>query len=148
MLGSVVYSSFTMKITAFAIAAGLGFTLAAPLFAQTISDPIAAIRAMSHAEVDDNMMAIAQQTTAAAPIQSDAITTITRAIYIKSTRTLAYTVQLSRAASAQEAAANMKPGLCRGRTVLALMEKGVSYQYSVTTPSQTYNITFKRSDCP
>jgi hypothetical protein len=137
-----------MKTTSLALVTGLGLALAFPSAAQTISDPIAEIRAMTRAQVDASMAEIAQGTTAAAPLQSDAITTIAGAIYIKKTRTLVYTVQLSRSTPPEEAAANMKAGLCRGRTVLAFLEKGVTYQYSVTTPAQTYNIVFKRSDCP
>lgn len=137
-----------MSTTFRALSTVLFVCLTTAVSAQTIEDPIAAIRAMSSAQVDETMQAIAQQTTLAAPLQTDQITTIVRAIYLRQMRTLNYTVQLSRAATPQEAAANMKPGLCRGRTVLALMDKGVNYQYSVTTPAQTYSITFKRSDCP
>jgi len=56
-------------------------------------------------------------------------------------------VQLAEALTAQAAAQNLKDGLCKGRSVLAIMGRGVTYQYSVTTPTQSYNITFKRADC-
>lgn len=127
--------------------AAVAMTCALGVMAQSISDPVAEIGAMKPAEFDAFVAAIAQQTTAAAPIQSDAVTTITRAIYLPQIRTLNYTVQLAEALTAQAAAQNLKAGLCKGRSVLAIMGRGVTYQYSVTTPTQSYNITFKRADC-
>ena len=127
--------------------AAVAMTCALGALAQSISDPVAEIRVMKPAEFDAFVAAIAQQTTAAAPIQTDAVTTITRAIYLPQIRTLNYTVQLAEALTAQAAAQNLKAGLCKGRSVLAIMGRGVTYQYSVTTPTQSYNITFKRADC-
>lgn len=136
-----------MKTKISALLAAAGLVCAPALVAQTIADPVAAIRTMSQAEVDANMAGIAQQTTAAAPIQADDVTTVVRAIYLPQMKTLNYVVRLSEAIPPAAAAKNMGGGLCKGRTVLAFMERGVIYQYSVTTPTQTYTITFKRGDC-
>lgn len=130
------------------LAAVLAGFLASATFAQTISDPTSEIRAMSMSEIDATMTAIAQQTTAAAPLATDAVTTTERAIYLKQTKTITYTVRLSEPITPAAAAKSTALGLCRGRIALALMERGVLYHYSVTTPAQTYGITFKRSDCP
>lgn len=127
------------------LALGLGF--AANLTAQTIDDPTATVKAMNSAQIDETMAAIAQQTTASAPIQSDATTTIVRAVYMKPVKTLVYVVQLSQPIPPEQAAKTVAGWLCKGKSVLALMERGVTYQYAVSTPTQAYNITFKRSDC-
>ena len=127
--------------------AAIAMTCALGVMAQSISDPVAEIRAMKSADFDAFMAAIAQQTSAAAPIQTDAVTTVTRAVYLPQMQTLNYTVQLAEALTAQAAAQSLKAGLCKGRSVLAIMGRGVTYQYSVTTPTQSYNITFKRADC-
>jgi len=130
-----------------ALLAALGLLCTQALWAQTISDPVALIRAMSDAEVDANMTGIAQHITASAPVQADAVTTIARAVYLPTLKTLNYVVRLSESVPASTAAKRMGESLCKGRTNLAFMDRGVTYQYSVTTPSQTYSISFKRGDC-
>ena len=136
-----------MKTPIRVLMAAVAMACAPAMMAQTINDPVAEIRAMKPAEFDAYMAAIAQQTTAAAPIQADAVTTVTRAIYMPQMKTLNYMVQLSQAIAPQAAAQSFKAGLCKGRSVLANMDRGVTYQYSVTTPAQSYNVTFKRADC-
>ena len=110
-------------------------------------DPVATIQAYSPTEIDSHMSAMAQAISVSAPIQADAVTTVVRAIYVKPSRMLVYMVQLSAPISPADAAQSMKSGFCAGRTNLALIAKGVTYQYAVTTPTQTYNITFTKGSC-
>lgn len=117
--------------------------------AQSIQQsPDAVIATMTAAQVDAHMQAVAETISKSSPIRSDETTSITGAAYLKPMRTLVYRVSLSTSVSAQDAAKAMKPGFCSGRTNLALMAKGVVYQYGVTTPSESYNLIFSRRDCP
>lgn len=120
----------------------------ASAFSQKIENsPDQRFRTMTSEQIDRTMQDMAAAVSQSAPIQTDEWTTILGAVYLKPIRTLNYRVSLSQSRSAQAVAQTMKPNFCAGRTNLALMDKGVSYQYSVTTPRDTYNITFTRADC-
>lgn len=116
--------------------------------AQTVTDPVAQVRSLSPAGVDANLAAMAQQVTLAAPIQTDDVTTVERAVYLPQLKTLTYMVRLSKAIPPQTVASNTVAAICGGRTNIAFMDRGVTYQYSVTTPAQTFFVSIKRSDCP
>ena len=117
-------------------------------FAQKIEvSPELAIQSMSPAEVDSHMSQVANAVSQSSPIRSDEITTINRAFYLKSNKTLTYMVSLSEHRNAEDVASSMRPSFCSGRTNKAFMSKGVNYQYSITTPRQSYNIIFSQKDC-
>lgn len=115
--------------------------------AQTVTDPVAQVRALSSAGVDANLAAMAQQVTLTAPIRTDDVTTIERAVYLPQYKTFNYVVRLSQSIPSQTLASNTVAAICRGRTNVAFMDRGVTYQYSVTTPSETFAISIKRADC-
>lgn len=123
--------------------------VAGAAYGQTIQQsPELTIRGMTTSQVDAHMQSMAEAVSKSAPIRSDEATTITGAVYIKPLKTLIYRVRLSASIPAHEAAQSMRPGFCSGRTNIALMSKGVIYQYGVTTPTETYDLIFARKDCP
>ena len=109
-----------------AISAALSF--ASGSNAQTITEsPDKKIAAMTADQVDYVMSETAAATVKSAPIHTDAVTTITSAVYIRPQKTLFYRVLLSSSIRAADAAASMKPSFCSGRTNRAFMNKGVTY---------------------
>ena len=115
--------------------------------AQTVIDPVEQVRALSSAGVDANLAALAQQVNLAAPIRTDDVTTVERAVYLPNHKTINYMVRLSQSLPSQTVASNTVAAICGGRTNIAFMDRGVTYQYSVTTPTDTFAISIKRSDC-
>ena len=129
-----------------AISAALSF--ASGSNAQTITEsPDKKIAAMTADQVDYVMSETAAATVKSAPIHADAVTTITSAVYIRPQKTLFYRVLLSSSIRAADAAASMKPSFCSSRTNRAFMNKGVTYKYGVTTPTESYDIAFTARDC-
>lgn len=137
-----------MSITRSAL---IGAALAASAFcavAQQISQPPEQqIRAMTPEQVDRTMQDMATTINQSVPMVTDRWITVRNAAYLKPLRILNYTVSIAQAYSAQDVAEFMKPNFCAGRVNLALMDRGVTYQYSVTTPAETFSIRFTRADC-
>lgn len=98
-------------------------------------------------DVDKFMEYMAHLVNQSAPIETDSETTILRALYLQSVRIFSYSVVLSAPIAAQDSARNMKSLFCSGRTNQVLMDKGISFQYSVKTPADSYIITFSKGDC-
>lgn len=132
-------------LRSFACATG---TVAAVAFAQTVhKSPEQEISALPIDQIDQLMAATAATVAKSVPIQADEITQVVGAVYLKPLRTLNYRVRLSQDISSAAAAAAMKPGFCSGSMNKAFMSRGVKYQYSVTTPAQSYIFVFGAKDC-
>ena len=116
--------------------------------AQTITDTAAQVRALTPDGVDETMAAMAQQVTLAAPITADKVTTFERAIYLRQSKLFNYVVKMTESIPPETVAKNTLAFVCSGRTNIAFMDRGVTYQYSVRTPTQSFAISVKRSDCP
>lgn len=117
-------------------------------YAQKIErSPDLEISQMNSAQVDMAMTEVANVASQSTPIRADEITVVQRVIYLKPMRTLLYQVSLIKHRDASAVAATMRPSFCSGRTNRAFMSKGVTYKYAVTTPKETYSITFAEGDC-
>ena len=123
------------------------FLLIGGASAQTSADGSEAIKSATMAQVHELAESMVKQVNASAPINVDAITSVTGATYTRSNNTFLYRVKLATNIRSDEFFQTQQKRLCAGKIVVAMMERTVQFVYSVTTPQYGYTVAYNYFHC-